>query len=345
MLACTLLTTVAYAKNDTLNTIANDNPTFFYPQVKVLNKTQFTATVKITYPGCKNDENIVIAPKGTGLGKSGLSRAGCLVIKIEATFATNGGASVIQITNYSSSGTGASDFIIEESALNERETQFECMVYRMDKEGMPIGVKPGFVVWNKTKVPVEVSLIVGPRWYHSMVLPGKKFESTTGSFWFRINAEVCLDGKPKDDNTWAKIFTPFAALVHLIAVIEKKTYANISFEGDNPWEGLGMKEILLDPILKVGNDTTSAIEVNKKNLRSCETEILNSGSAVTFLDSQYSGANEVFSKQSEKPTYEITEGIYYDKAQNLIVTRKLCLTKINTVGNNMMAGTKKSSCN
>ena len=40
MLACTLLTTIAFANNDTLNKIANDNAAFFYPKAVLENKTQ-----------------------------------------------------------------------------------------------------------------------------------------------------------------------------------------------------------------------------------------------------------------------------------------------------------------
>ncbi len=340
MLTCTLFTSIAFANNDTLNTKANNNEAYFYPQVNVQNKTRFTATVKITYPGCKNDENIVIAPGGTGLGKSGLARAGCLVTKIEATFAGNGAASVTQITNFSSTGTGASNFIIQESALNEEETQFECMVYRTDKEGMVIGVKPGFVVWNKTTVPVFLAIKVGISYYSSMVLPGKKYECTTGSFWFRMKAEVCLDGIPRAADVVEEFFT-----LGLLMGMFPSNSGWVSLGKNNPLAGLGVSKFPSNPPLRFGKDTTSGIVFNTANAEKCENEIHKSGSIHTILDSQYSGASDVFSKQSEKPTYEITEGIYYDETQNLVVTRKLCLKKINTVGNNMMLGSKKSSCN
>jgi hypothetical protein len=297
--------------------------------------------VKITYPGCKNDENIVIAPGGTGLGKSGLARAGCLVTKIEATFAGNGAASVTQITNFSSTGTGASNFIIQESALNEEETQFECMVYRTDKEGMVIGVKPGFVVWNRTNVPVYVSLKVGVSYYKSMIAPGRKYECSTGSFWFRMKAEVCLDGKCKN----VKAFDEVLDLAFMGFLYQDEGDDRIKLGFNNALAGLGINNIVTNPPLKFGKNPTTGVVFNKENVGKCEDEVRNSGSAVTFLDGQYSGAQDIFSKASEKPTYEITEGIYYDETQNLVFTRKLCLKKINTVGNNMMLGSKKSSCN
>jgi hypothetical protein len=114
---------------------------------------------------------------------------------------------------------------------------------------------------------------------------------------------------------------------------------------NNALAGLGINNIVTNPPLKFGKNPTTGVVFNKENVGKCEDEVRNSGSAVTFLDGQYSGAQDIFSKASEKPTYEITEGIYYDETQNLVFTRKLCLKKINTVGNNMMLGSKKSSCN
>ncbi len=186
MLVCTLLTTIAFANNDTLNKIANNNEAYFYPQVKVVNKTRFTATVKITYPGCKNDENIVIAPGGTGLGKSGLARAGCLVTKIEATFAANGAASVTQITNFSSTGTGADNFAIAENATNPEQTAFECRIYRSNMEGTEIGIKPGFVIHNKINADNARNLLLNVT-INSKTIPipfgeSRQFDTFSGYF-------------------------------------------------------------------------------------------------------------------------------------------------------------------
>lgn len=342
ILGCTLYSTLTFANTIIFQKSIKENAGSFWPQVKVENKTRFTAHVKIIYSLCKNDV-FDISPGATGTGKSTLSRAGCLITKIETTFDRNGAATVSTITNFGSTGTGAADFMIEESALDEQETKFECMVYRKDKEGMRIGVKPGFIVWNNTKVPVEVWLKAGSGYYHSMVLPGKKFEKTTGAIWFTVKIEVSLDGKPKEDDLVDYLLLPFNWFIDFIdARILGKT--KISFEGDNLWAGLGMNEILLYPTLKVGNDTTTAIEVNKSNIKLCEDLVKNSGSAVTLLNSQYAGPDEFFSKETEKPTYEITGGIYYDHKQNLIVTEKLCLKKVNTASNNMMKLSKKSTC-
>jgi hypothetical protein len=148
---CILFTTIVFAKNDTLNITAKDNAGFSYDPVKVQNKTQFTAHVKVTYPGCKNDD-IIIAPKSTGSAK----RGACLITKIEATFDVNGAASVTNVSNFSSTGISASNFAIEENAINQEQTAFECLVYRSDMNGTQIGIKPGFVIRNNINNNINV---------------------------------------------------------------------------------------------------------------------------------------------------------------------------------------------
>jgi len=323
MLACTLLTTIAFANNDTLNKIANNNEAYFYPQVKVVNKTRFTATVKITYPGCKNDENIVIAPGGTGLGKSGLSRAGCLVTKIEATFAGNGIASVTKITNFSSSGTGESNFAIGENAINQEQTEFECLVYRSDANGNQIGnVKPGFKITNNagTKIHVIIDQLGGVQFVdpftqqRSMTIqPGGTQEVQTSATWFRIRIYMLVNDlvrKRSDDDIY-----PFQ-------------------KGKNEFVGVGyFGDYFADKML-VGNRPNYQTAVHIPDIGEFNKKILDSW--FTDLEGQYAGG---LIGLTEKPAYEITEGLYYDGVQQL-VSRKLKIRKTNTVGNGMMKGSK-----
>jgi hypothetical protein len=273
MLACTLLTTIAFANNDTLNKIANEDEAFFYPQVKVQNKTRFTATVKITYPGCKNDENIVIAPGGTGLGKSGLARAGCLVTKIEATFAANGAASVTQITNFSSTGTGADNFAIAENATNPEQTAFECRIYRSNMEGTEIGLKPGFVIHNNINV------------------------KNAGNLALHVTIKTSLEGITKRIPFGeSRQFDTFSG------------YFSFSFQFKD-------EERLEKHYLK------------------------------SFFTGHYSGAPVLFSKDTEKPTYEIIGTIVTDENKNHSITESICLKKTNKVGDNMMtSATKLNNC-
>jgi hypothetical protein len=234
--------------------------------------------VKITYPGCKNDENIVIAPGGTGLGKSGLARAGCLVTKIEATFAANGAASVTQITNFSSTGTGADNFAIAENAINQEQTAFECRVYRSNMEGTEIGIKPGFVIHNKINADgarnVQLYVSVGDK---KVTIPfGGSHEFETQSGYFHIS-------------------------FHFRDLVEKKWL-------DGRW-----------------------------GITSYQGEMLRY---------HYSGAPILFSKTTEKPTYEITGTIITDGNNNHTAIREICCEKTNKVGNNMMtSATLLKKCN
>jgi len=322
MLACTLLNSISFANNDTLNTKANDNPAFFYPQVNVQNKTRFTATVKITYPGCKNDENIVIAPGGTGLGKSGLSRAGCLVTKIEATFAGNGIASVTKITNFTSSGTGESNFAIGENAINQEQTEFECLVYRSDANGNQIGnVKPGFKVTNNsgTKIHVRINqtgflptdLFTQER--EMIIQPGGTQEVQTSATWFRIRIYM---------------------LVNDLVMSREMNETYIIQKGKNEFAGVGyFGDYFADKML-VGNRPNYQTAVHIPDIAELNKKIVDSFFGV--LEGQYAGS---LIGLTEKPAYEITEGLYYDGVQQL-VSRKLKIRKTNTVGNGMMKGSK-----
>ena len=57
------------------------------------------------------------------------------------------------------------------------------------------------------------------------------------------------------------------------------------------------------------------------------------------------GAPVLFSKATEKPTYEITGTIVTDENKNHIIKESICIKKTNTVGDNMMTSvTKLKKC-
>jgi hypothetical protein len=132
MLACTLLTSIAFANNDTLNKIANDNKAY-YVTLKIKNNTRFYVHVETSFfiTACKKTVHYLRAGE-TQSYKFPLSAASmCKVTKVEATFEVAGAASVTKITNYDpkiKEGTNEKDFIIEEIALDEQQTKFECRV-------------------------------------------------------------------------------------------------------------------------------------------------------------------------------------------------------------------------
>jgi hypothetical protein len=130
MLACTLLTTIAFANNDTLNTRANDNDAFFYPKAVLENKTQCTVKARIFYVSlaCTQYDEITLKPKETKSPNT--SRGLCLIKKIEVTFfGGKYGTSITKVTNFTpKTGSTASEFVIWEKALNEEQTEYHCGV-------------------------------------------------------------------------------------------------------------------------------------------------------------------------------------------------------------------------
>ena len=263
MLTCTFFASIAFANNDTLNKIANDNEAYFYDKARIQNKTRFTAKVTITYPGCKNDV-FDIAPYSTGSPKA--SRGGCLITRIGATFATNDGAYVSKMTDFTSSGTGASDFVIAENAINPEQTEFECRAYRSNMEGTEIGIKPGFVIHNKINADSarNVQLYV--------TINGKSISIPFGE---------------------SRQFDTFSG------------YFVLGFQFKDPSKDYEFKT----------------------------------------MTGHYSGAPVLFSKSTEKPTYEITGTIVTDKNNKHTVKENICYKKTNKVGDNMMtSATKLEQC-
>jgi len=133
MLACTFFTSIAFANNDTLNKIANDNDAYFRT-LKVQNNTRFYVEVTTTNSNisisCKRQ--IIYLRKGETKSIRYSIGMICYLTRIDATIKDVGGAaSVTKITNYLSptdTGDTQQDYIIEEIALDEQQTKFECRV-------------------------------------------------------------------------------------------------------------------------------------------------------------------------------------------------------------------------
>ena len=166
-----------------------------------------------------------------------------MVTKIEATFAANGAASVTQITNFSSTGTGADNFAIVENATNPEQTEFECRAYRSNMEGTEIGIKPGLAIHNKINAD-------GAR---------------------NVELYVFINGK--------MLLIPFGESRQFDTF---SGYFNIGFQF---------------------KDASKSYEY-------------------TTMSGHYSGAPVLFSKATEKPTYEITGTIVTDKQNNPIVKKR-----------------------
>jgi hypothetical protein len=78
-------------------------PAVAYPQVHLVNKSEYQAAVTITYAACKTDHRIAGA-RASLLVKRGF----CLLTSIRATIAGQG-----PVTPYTSSGTSFNNFVLE----------------------------------------------------------------------------------------------------------------------------------------------------------------------------------------------------------------------------------------
>ena len=123
MLVCTLLTSIAFANNDTLNSKGNDN-SGYYQTIYLHNYTRFKATVTITNADNKTSQHVLNPNEEYSMGNRSA------FVKVEATFVGNGAASVTKVTNfYSEKGVFGGTFMLYEKALNEQQTIFECWVF------------------------------------------------------------------------------------------------------------------------------------------------------------------------------------------------------------------------
>lgn len=263
MVTCTLFTSIAFSKSGEI--IKKENSSGFIKPVEILNKTRFTAHVTITYYtyAC-NTEKIDVLAGATG--KSINKRMWCLIKKIEATFDNNTTASVISTENFKPKiGSDAVNFTISENAINQEETEFECMVYKSNLDGVKTGVAPGFIIHNKinsTDPNVELQVTINNKKVKIPFGESHQFNTYSGYFdiWFMFKT------KEKDYK------------------LEK-------------------------------------------------------------VSGHYSGKLEVFSKETEKPTYEITGTIVTDEKNKPAIKESICMKKTNTVYNNMMtSATKLEKC-
>ena len=88
-----------------------------YPDVTIVNSTQFTASGRVEYASifC-SDDNYIVSPNGATWTNS---RGVCLITRITATVRTPDGD--IAAVPYTSSGTSYSQFAIIQTARNQFE--------------------------------------------------------------------------------------------------------------------------------------------------------------------------------------------------------------------------------
>ncbi len=350
------------------------------PNVIIVNKTDKTITGQISYLRlgalCPPD-NYTVNPHSTFTPSA--NRGGCLLTDITGT--TADGKTVVA---YKSTGTDYNKFGV---IYNPRTDKFE--VHHLDGNDNPVDIQPGFIIKNKTKFPVEVSLNQVGCLYHGVILPGEQMERTTGGVWFTLKYQINLDGEPKIDDMKDCVL-PVAEIVGQIAlaaftegfgsvtsltsiamtapeeVFFKAVVAGAEWSAEVVAEkgfqfgtNFMLKEMYYGAI-KEGLKITAenSLRIMFKDVHG--TQNPREADATEFgkeLGYKYSGelvgqyAGSPFGL-SEKPTYEITGGpiIEYDKQKTIAYLNtvdngatRLCITKTNTVGDDMMRGSKTST--
>jgi hypothetical protein len=172
--------------------------------------------------------------------------------------------------------------------------------------------KSGFIFINKTSAPIKVSLNVG---HVGMLLeektiaPAGNVQFNTGAVWYTIGVDMIVNSK-----------SPYEQPQFLY--VGKKAFENLGYFGD----------YFADKIL-VGNYLNYQTAVHIPDPLELYKKLRNATYAELW--GQYAGTGK------ELPTYEITEGLYYNAdAYAQLVSQKLKIRKTNTVGNGMMKGSK-----
>ena len=191
-----------------------------YPQVVIHNFADVPATANIIYSACRSDSIYLeaatrnqdnIAPSTTQVSaghwennnkhkwKSDSPRGACLIKRIDVSF--HGGNYAID--SYESSGTSYSQFtIVQRTASRFRVMSLEEM---KAETGDHSEKSPGFMIHNRTEIPLTVSLDqIGCLYYVNNLLPGKTFDRNTGAVWFTIKARAYDQNHPINNQTCAK---------------------------------------------------------------------------------------------------------------------------------------------
>lgn len=261
--------------------------------------------------------------------------------------------------DYVSSGTSYSTFAIASDDGTSKGEEYK--VWRTDgKDLLTTPEDPGFVFINKTDWPVEVSVSVNYCMYHELIQPGKSYKtSSMGSCWFTLEAKL----NPKNQ---AQLSTEACLLPFVMDLMEFA--AGIVTGGGSVSVSLGAKaaeagvksgaKAIAKEIAEEAAKTFAemAVDLAKTEITDAvEDKIMDKvvDAETAELKGQYSGYAWPF-RSDTRPTYEITGGPkkvqvspgkvviqFTDPATKELIP--LVLTKTNTVGDDMMTGSKKKS--
>ncbi len=199
---------------------------YAYDRVQLNNFSTSSGFAEVEYLGCKPDYlNLTPAIVGrNGIQPSSshgpVSRGGCLVTKISAYFGeyvdANGKPYVfrfggpqpvwkddgIEVNSYNSSGTSYVNFTIVQRSEKRFRIMSDAEIKRDDGDG---NMSPGFKIYNRSQIPLTVSLEqIGCLYYQNNLPPGGTFERNTGAVWFTIRAKLFDANHPITNQDCAK---------------------------------------------------------------------------------------------------------------------------------------------
>lgn len=241
---------------------------------------------------------------------------------------------------YNSSGTSYGSFAVAAASGGYK-------VFRTDGGELVTtsGEDPGFMVNNKTEWDVEVSLDQAGCLYHEMIPAGKSKRWVTGSVWFTVNAQINYDGvakisdwdcaKPIAEIVGDVVLTVATGGVGGVGLAAAKAGATAAAKAAlKKATGIVLKECLTNCVGKgvaKGLASMTAKQVGEALIDESQ------GS----LAGQYAGYAWPF-RSTQVPTYDITGGPTV--TDGVIEAKSLCITKTNSVGNEMMKGSSTKSC-
>ena len=267
---------------------------FAYDEVTINNYSVHKAHATVVYDGpswiCSNDYFSIPGGKAVkdsihpGHAHANSHRGGCLVQSISVRI--DGGG---EVDTYKSSGTSYSEFSIMPRGSN-RFREMSSAEIKYEKQTSK--ESPGFIIHNKTQLPLTISLDqIGCLYYDNNVMPGKSWDKNTGAVWFTITARIAE--KDKNINDWQcalPVLEDLGAAIFGVAFgVAGSVYQGVEYTSTKLAMTLGM---------------SAATAIGKAVLASTHTN----------LKGAYAGPPYPF-RYKCKPEYEVTGGTDISKVR------------------------------
>lgn len=335
----------------------------FYPNVTIHNYSPWGLQVWVHYTlnSCdtkwlpvsisRRDAAGTFIPGGmAAAAKYNSGENACLISSI--TVQADGAPKEVQVTNYQSTGTSYREFYFlpapPEVELGTVQTQKYWQLYSASEAHVPnqgkTGMSPGFVITNKTKWPLAVTLDQVGCLYRDLLRPGDSMNRTTGAVWFTITAENIANGN--DPNTTLSCAIPVVEVVAdvLEAALTAGAFSWAGLSAAAVAESVGPVGALAIPGSVVRSATTAAGKAILTSQTDNIMSLLRPNQKLTKAG-QYAGPPWPF-RCSQKPTYEITggwgrtghtsHGAGVGDEYWIDLGTPLKITKTNTCGDSMM---------